>query len=164
MSQHDPTNDATNDPTRDATGSASETTSSTTEPIRAMNETSTRGGTAATDETTTIETLLHESDADQGQREDSPRPATAPASEPVPAATYGPAAPSPAQPEFKTGPAPITSVIGLLGLLTAIAVLLTQATDLDIHWGVAGPVVVVGAGVLLVVLGLAGLRGQRFRG
>jgi uncharacterized membrane protein len=58
----------------------------------------------------------------------------------------------------------VTSVVGLLGLLTAIAVLVTQATDLDIPWGVVGPVAVVGAGVLLVVLGLAGLRGQRFRG
>jgi len=67
-------------------------------------------------------------------------------------------------PEFKSGPAPTTSVFGLLGLLTAIAVLVTQATDLDIPWGVVGPVAVVGAGVLLVVLGLAGLRGQRFRG
>ncbi|MDT0213374.1 hypothetical protein Q9R29_05710 [Rothia sp. ARF10] len=67
-------------------------------------------------------------------------------------------------PEFKSGPAPTTSVVGLLGLLTVIAVLVAQATDLDIPWGVVGPVAVVGAGVLLVVLGLAGLRGQRYRG
>ena len=67
-------------------------------------------------------------------------------------------------PEFKSGPAPTTSVVGLLGLLTVIAVLVAQATDLDVAWNVVGPVAVVGAGVLLVVLGLAGLRGQRFRG
>lgn len=101
-------------------------------------------------ETTPIETLLDESDTK----------ATAPsyaAPHPAPATQY-------AVPEFKTGPAPMTSVVGLLGLLTAIAVLVSQATDLDIPWGVVGPVAVVGAGVLLVVLGLAGLRGQRFRG
>ena len=69
-----------------------------------------------------------------------------------------------AVPEFKSGPAPTTSVVGLLGLLTVIAVLVAQATDLDVAWNVVGPVAVVGAGVLLVVLGLAGLRGQRFRG
>lgn len=71
--------------------------------------------------------------------------------------------PAPA-PEYKSGPAPLTSVVGLLGVLTAVAVLITQATDLDIRWDVVGPVVAVGAGALLVVLGLAGLRGQRFRG
>ena len=101
-------------------------------------------------ETTPIETLLDESDTQ----------ATAPsyaAPHPAPATQY-------AVPEFKTGPAPMTSVVGLLGLLTAIAVLVSQATDLAIPWGVVGPVAVVGAGVLLVVLGLAGLRGQRFRG
>lgn len=105
-------------------------------------------------ETTTIETLLDERD---------PAPAPAPAqpyaSQPTQAHVS-----QPVVPEFTSGPAPTTSVIGLLGLLTAIAVLVTQATDLDIPWGVVGPVAVVGAGVLLVVLGLAGLRGQRFRG
>ena len=67
-------------------------------------------------------------------------------------------------PVYKTGPAPVTSLFGLFGLLTAIAVLITQATDLDIHWDVVGPVAVVGIGAFLVVLGTAGLRGQRFRG
>lgn len=146
--------------------------------------------TQGTDETTTIETLLDESDTTRPSASgssDSPEPATPPASEPVSDRDSRPVDPSPAQPaapsyaspyapsyaaqatqqavpEFKSGPAPTTSVLGLLGLLTAIAVLLSQATDLDIPWGVVGPVAVVGAGVLLVVLGLAGLRGQRFRG
>ncbi|MFW5469230.1 hypothetical protein ACOCJ4_04205 [Knoellia sp. CPCC 206435] len=71
---------------------------------------------------------------------------------------------STAVPGFRSGPAPTTTIVGLLGLLTTIALLVTQSTDLDIPWGVVGPVAVVGAGVLLVVLGLAGLRGQRFRG
>ncbi|MFC7491414.1 MULTISPECIES: hypothetical protein [unclassified Knoellia] len=114
------------------------------------------------DDTTTIETLLDDRDR-----------ATDP--DPMPAAPSAPTAPTApttqgwAQgqqfgvPEFKSGPAPTTSVFGLLGLLGAIAVLVSQATDLDIPWGVVGPVAVVGAGVLLVVLGLAGLRGQRFR-
>lgn len=107
----------------------------------------------STDETTTIETLLDEP---------ASAPAPAPASPSAP--SYAAQAPQTAVPEYKSGPAPTTSVLGLLGLLTAIAVILSQATDLDIPWGVVGPVAVVGAGVLLVVLGLAGLRGQRFRG
>lgn len=69
-----------------------------------------------------------------------------------------------AVPDHRSGPAPVTTLVGLLGLLTTISVLVGRATDLDIPWGVVGPVAVVGAGVLLVVLGLAGLRGQRFRG
>lgn len=135
------------------------------------------------DETTHIETQSDPSLSDPTESFDSPEPASPPASEPVSDNDSRPVDPSPAQPaapsyaspyagqatqqavpEFKSGPAPTTSVIGFLGLLTAIAVLVSQATDLDIPWGVVGPVVVVGAGVLLVVLGLAGLRGQRFRG
>ena len=81
-----------------------------------------------------------------------------------PATAYAPYQGQATAPGFKSGPAPTTSVVGLLGLLTVIAVLIAQATDLDIAWDVVGPVAVVGAGVLLVVLGLAGLRGQRFRG
>ena len=69
-----------------------------------------------------------------------------------------------AVPEYRSGPAPVTTLVGLLGLIATISILVTRATDLDIPWGVVGPVAVVGAGVLLVVLGLAGLRGQRFRG
>lgn len=123
------------------------------------------------DETTRIETLLDEdtsTEASEGGSEPLPDEQPAPAA-PAPA-THPAPAPYPAHsahsavPEYKSGPAPTTSVIGLLGLLTVIAVLVTQATDLDIPWGVVGPVAVVGAGVLLVVLGLAGLRGQRFRG
>lgn len=108
------------------------------------------------DETTTIETLLDDRDrvAD---------PPTTPAAPTAPTQGWAQGQQTVA-PEFKSGPAPTTSVFGLLGLLGAIAVLLSQATDLDIPWGVVGPVAVVGAGVLLVVLGLAGLRGQRFRG
>ena len=117
----------------------------------------------STDETTTIETLL-----DEPASAPKPGPASAPApaspSAPSYASSYAAQAPQTAVPEYKSGPAPTTSVLGLLGLLTAIAVILSQATDLDIPWGVVGPVAVVGAGVLLVVLGLAGLRGQRFRG
>lgn len=103
------------------------------------------------EENTPIETLLDESDTTQTGAPSYASPYAAPATQST-------------VPEFKSGPAPTTSVIGLLGLLTAIAVLISQATDLDIPWGVVGPVAVVGAGVLLVVLGLAGLRGQRFRG
>ncbi|KGN37558.1 hypothetical protein [Knoellia subterranea] len=169
MSQHDP-----NTPEPTTPEPTTPETSTSSDPTRAIE----------THETEVLETMLDESHEGRTSSSDSPEPAaTLPASEPAPDTRPGPADPSPApayappvasqyaaqatQPavqEFKSGPAPMTSVMGLLGLLTAIAVLLTQATDLDIHWGVVGPVTVVGAGVLLVVLGLAGLRGQRFRG
>ncbi|KGN39984.1 hypothetical protein [Knoellia aerolata] len=122
------------------------------------------------DQTTPLETGPTESDDDAQRRNpDHPDQPTQPAPPvpPVPPVQPDAAAPyrgSTAVPEFRSGPAPTTSVVGLLGLLTTIAVLVSQATDLDIPWGVVGPVAVVGAGVLLVVLGLAGLRGQRFRG
>ncbi|KGN33013.1 hypothetical protein N802_15965 [Knoellia sinensis KCTC 19936] len=131
---------------------------------------------------TTLETFLDESDDAPSRPSDHPEPASAPASEPVsdqdsrpvdpsptqpyappPASPYAAASTQPAVPEYKSGPAPTTSVIGLIGVLVAIAVLVTQVADLDIRWDIAGPVTAVGAGVLLVVLGLAGLRGQRFR-
>ncbi|MFW5475131.1 hypothetical protein ACOCJ5_17605 [Knoellia sp. CPCC 206450] len=140
------------------------------------------------DDTTRIETLLDESGSreepgtteDPGTSETSstteaPRTAEASGATEAPRTTeasgatgattsWSPYDAHRATPEFKSGPAPTTSVVGLLGLLTVIAVLVAQATDLDIPWGVVGPVAVVGAGVLLVVLGLAGLRGQRYRG
>lgn len=127
------------------------------------------------DDTTRIETLLDES----GDRKDpgaTKDPGTTEATGTTgpdggtsttptsPTAPWSPYEVHRSTPEFKSGPAPTTSVVGLLGLLTVIAVLVAQATDLDIPWGVVGPVAVVGAGVLLVVLGLAGLRGQRYRG
>ncbi|MFC7486462.1 hypothetical protein ACOCJ7_14545 [Knoellia sp. CPCC 206453] len=127
------------------------------------------------DETTTLETLLDASHPETSTLETSQietsRPetsqaetSTAPSYASPYAATYANPSLQTAAPEYKSSPAPTTSVVGLLGLLTAIAVLVSKATDLDIPWGVVGPVAVVGAGVLLVVLGLAGLRGQRFRG
>ena len=131
------------------------------------------------DQTTPIETFLDESDDPQRRAPDSTggndrhtdgateadtagRPAAGERTEPTDQAS--PYRGSTAVPEFRSGPAPTTTIVGLLGLLTTIALLVTQSTDLDIPWGVVGPVAVVGAGVLLVVLGLAGLRGQRFRG
>jgi hypothetical protein len=122
----------------------------------------TRNIPAGSDETTTLDTLLDSSHPQEAHSEPSPAPAPAPAS-PY-AATPANQSLQTATPEYKSSPAPTTSVFGLLGLLTAIAVLVSKSTDLDIPWGVVGPVAVVGAGVLLVVLGLAGLRGQRFRG
>ena len=121
-----------------------------------------------------IEPVEHTERADHTEPTE---PAAAPSRPPAPvsdsgfgsasssaATAYAPYQGQATAPGFKSGPAPTTSVVGLLGLLTVIAVLIAQATDLDIAWDVVGPVAVVGAGVLLVVLGLAGLRGQRFRG
>lgn len=122
------------------------------------------------DDTTRIETLLDESDSrkepvttEESSGTEGPRTTEASGTSET-TSSWSPYDVHRSTPEFKSGPAPTTSVVGLLGLLTVIAVLVAQATDLDIPWGVVGPVAVVGAGVLLVVLGLAGLRGQRYRG
>ena len=94
----------------------------------------------------------------------APGPPPAPATDPAPTPEPAPAPAPVTAPEYRSGPAPTTTVAGLLGLLVAVAVLLSEVTDVDIRWDVVGPVAVGGAGVLLVVLGVAGLRGQRFRG
>ncbi|MEO7267755.1 MAG: hypothetical protein ABIW49_00915 [Knoellia sp.] len=129
-----------------------------------------RNDPTAADDTTTLETLLDASHPETSTAGTSapvtshPEPSAAPSYASPYTATAGTQTLQPAMQEYKSSPAPTTSVFGLLGLLTAIAVLVSKSTDLDIPWGVVGPVAVVGAGVLLVVLGLAGLRGQRFRG
>ncbi|GGL35816.1 hypothetical protein H9L10_01855 [Phycicoccus endophyticus] len=91
------------------------------------------------------------------------------ADEPVPEAT-GPvttaAAPAPAAAEqppplYRSGPAPFAVVLGLLGLVTAAWVLLAETTDLTVPWADLGPWTIVAAGVLIVLVGLLGIRGSR---
>jgi hypothetical protein len=64
---------------------------------------------------------------------------------------------------FISGPAPFPIIIGLVGLVIALTAIISRAADLAIDWGRAGPVTVVGAGLVLVALGLSGMRGGRRR-
>ncbi|MBD3785015.1 MAG: hypothetical protein IE926_19045 [Micrococcales bacterium] len=73
-----------------------------------------------------------------------------------------PAAPSrPAEPLYRSGPAPFALLLGILGLVTAAAVLVSEVTDISIPWNDLGPWTVVGGGALVVLVGLIGLRGSR---
>jgi hypothetical protein len=59
------------------------------------------------------------------------------------------------------GPAPFAVVLGLLGLLVAGAVLLTELTDVRFPWADLGPWTVVAAGLVVVLVGAIGLRSSR---
>lgn len=59
------------------------------------------------------------------------------------------------------GPAPFSIVLGLLGLLTAGAVLLTELADVTFPWADLGPWTVVAAGLVVVLVGAIGLRSSR---
>lgn len=72
-------------------------------------------------------------------------------------------APAPAGPRYRPGPAPFALLLGILGLLTAGLVLLTELTDLDVPWNDLGPWTIVGGGALVLIVGLVGLRSSRGR-
>lgn len=65
------------------------------------------------------------------------------------------------EPQRPTGPAAGGVVLGTLCLAVAFVVGLTQLLDLRVDWGSAGPPVVIGAGVLLLIAGVAGLLRAR---
>jgi hypothetical protein len=62
-----------------------------------------------------------------------------------------------------TGPAPFALVLGLLGLLVAGTMLLTELTDWTLPWGDLGPWSVVAAGLVVLLVGAIGLRSSRSR-
>lgn len=76
-------------------------------------------------------------------------------------ATAAPAAPAAPPREYVKGPAPFAVVLGLLGLVVAAVTLFTEIVGLDIPWGDLGPWSVVGAGVLVLLVGGLGLRASR---
>ena len=77
-----------------------------------------------------------------------------------PATEATPATTAP-QHEFVQGPAPFAVVLGLLGLVVAAVTLFTEIVGFDIPWGDLGPWTVVGAGVLVLLVGGLGLRANR---
>lgn len=74
-------------------------------------------------------------------------------------ATTAPAAPT--GPRYRSGPAPFALLLGILGLLTAGAVLVTELTDVSVPWSDLGPWTIVGGGALVLLVGLVGLRSSR---
>lgn len=74
-----------------------------------------------------------------------------------------PAAPPPAPPApvHRRGPAPFGLLIAVLGLAVAGSVLLTEVADVSVPWSRLGPLVVVAGGLLVVLVGLLGLRAGR---
>jgi hypothetical protein len=64
-------------------------------------------------------------------------------------------------PRAPRGPSPLTVFTGVVGLLVALGTLLVAEASVDVDWGRAGPALVVGMGLLLVVLGLLGMRSDR---
>jgi hypothetical protein len=86
--------------------------------------------------------------------------ATAPATATTPTT---PAPPAPIEPQYLSGPAPFALVLGLLGLLVAGSVLVSELTDLSLPWGDLGPWSVVAAGVVVLLVGAIGLRSSRNR-
>ena len=75
-----------------------------------------------------------------------------------------PARPHPPEPQWLNGPAPFALVLGLLGLLVAGSVLVTELTDVTLPWGDLGPWSVVAAGLVVLLVGAIGLRSSRTRG
>ena len=118
------------------------------------------------DPTPRDDTLADEMFDDTPTRE----PAGAPADTATHAVTTAPApaapaatapATAPADGPWLDGPAPFAIVLGLLGLLTAGAVLLSELTDVTFPWADLGPWTVVAAGLVVVLVGAIGLRSSR---
>lgn len=72
-----------------------------------------------------------------------------------------PAVPAPGPVPYRSGPAPMALFLGVAGVLLAVAVLVGEVADLTIPWSNLGPWVVVGSGLLVVLVGLLGLRANR---
>lgn len=68
---------------------------------------------------------------------------------------------APPAPLHKSGPAPFAVLLGTLGLLTALAVVLSEVADVSIPWSGLGPWLVVGGGLAVVLVGLLGMRASR---
>lgn len=75
--------------------------------------------------------------------------------------TVSGATPTPVEPVYLKGAAPTPIIIGLIGLLTLAGCAVWSLTDWSVNWAVAAPVGIVLLGVVIIVLGVAGLRRPR---
>lgn len=64
-------------------------------------------------------------------------------------------------PQWLKGPTPTPTIIGLIGLLTLVGSAVWALTDWSVNWAIAAPVGVVLLGLVIIVLGLSGLRRPR---
>ncbi len=87
--------------------------------------------------------------------------ATAPVTAPGTASTTPAVVTAPADGPWLKGPAPFAIVLGILGLLVAAGVLLTELVDVTFPWADLGPWTVVAAGIVVVLVGAIGLRSSR---
>ncbi len=63
-----------------------------------------------------------------------------------------------AEPRRPQGPAPISLVFGVLLLAAAVVMALHETVDFRVDWAVAGPIALVGGGIVLAFAGLVGMR------
>ncbi len=127
----------------------------------------------STDDTTrplSADLGLEERDEDTASNRPSDESTTTDSAKaPAAASTVNPAtgptgaAPAPTGPRYRPGPAPFALLLGILGLLTAGVVIVTELTDVDVPWNDLGPWTIVAGGALVLVVGLVGLRSSRSR-
>lgn len=86
---------------------------------------------------------------------------TSPGAPSAPGAEDPVSTPTPGTPVHRRGPAPFALLIAVLGLVVAASVLLTEVADVSVPWSTLGPWVVVAGGLLVVLVGLIGLRANR---
>ncbi|WP_299443410.1 hypothetical protein [uncultured Phycicoccus sp.] len=84
-----------------------------------------------------------------------------PGADPRATASAPASGPAPAPPVYRSGPAPLAVFLGVAGLLLAVGVLVGELADVTIPWSGLGPWMVVGSGLLVVLVGLLGLRANR---
>lgn len=110
--------------------------------------------------------------ADRTESVPAPTAASATATRPTPtsaSATSATSAPRGAdpyaapEPELVKGPYLAPVILGLVCLLVAAAAFAQELADWSIDWGNVGPLGIVAAGALLVVLGALGLLSSRRR-
>ena len=66
-----------------------------------------------------------------------------------------------APPVYRRGPAPFGIVLAVLGLAVAVGALVSELADVTVPWSDLGPWAVVAGGLLVVLVGLLGLRANR---